>query len=108
MADRWEHDLASDGHTPESVRKRVERGALLERCPELVIPVLVLDAQQDYPDERRQMAERDMFVLSMGAAVQSFMVTAAAHGLGTAWVSSTTALLKKPVQSCSPPLMTWG
>ena len=89
MADRWEHDLASDGHTPESVRKRVERGALLERCPELVIPVLVLDAQQDYPDERRQTAERDMFVLSMGAAVQSFMVTAAAHGLGTAWVSST-------------------
>ncbi|MEI7655792.1 MAG: nitroreductase family protein, partial [Actinomycetes bacterium] len=89
MADRWEHDLAADGHTPESVRKRVERGALLERCPELVIPVLVLDAQHDYPDERRQMAERDMFVLSMGAAVQSFMVTAAAHGLGTAWVSST-------------------
>jgi len=89
MADRWEHDLAADGHTPESVRKRVERGALLERCPELVIPVLVLDAQHDYPDERRQMAERDMFLLSMGAAVQSFMVTAAAHGLGTAWVSST-------------------
>jgi coenzyme F420-0:L-glutamate ligase/coenzyme F420-1:gamma-L-glutamate ligase len=89
MADRWEHDLASDGLTPESVRKRVERGALLERCPELVIPVLVLEGQHDYPDERRKTAERDMFVLSMGAAVQSFMVTAAVQGLGTAWVSST-------------------
>ena len=89
MADRWEHDLAADGHTPESVRKRVERGQLLERSPELVIPVLVLDAQHDYPDERRQTAERDMFVLSMGAAVQSFLVAAAAHGMGTAWVSST-------------------
>jgi len=89
MRERWIADLRADGLADEAIAKRVARGDLLRHCPELLIPVLVLDGAHDYPDTRRRHAERDMFVLSMGAAVQSLMVSLAARGLGSAWVSST-------------------
>ena len=89
MAHRWRDDLRADGLASSAIEERIGRGDILSRCPELVIPVLVFENHHDYPDERRSLAERDMFVLSVGAAVQSFMISAAAVELGTAWVSST-------------------
>ena len=41
-----------------------------------------------YPDAARNNAERDMFLLSAGAAAQNMMVTLAAHGVGSAWIGS--------------------
>jgi coenzyme F420-0:L-glutamate ligase/coenzyme F420-1:gamma-L-glutamate ligase len=89
MADAWRADLVADGFTPESVERRLRRGDVLRGAPLLVVPCLVADAAHDYPDERRSAAERAMFVLSAGAAVEALLVGLAAEGLASAWVSST-------------------
>lgn len=89
MRDRWRADLASDGFDPEAIERRLKRGDLLRECPELIVPVLVMAGAHTYPDKRRSSAERSMFLLSMGAAVQSMLIALAADGLGAAWVSST-------------------
>ncbi|MBC2879200.1 MULTISPECIES: coenzyme F420-0:L-glutamate ligase [Streptomyces] len=89
MRDAWIADLRADGRSEESVAKRVRRGDLLRKAPYLVVPCLVMDGSHTYPDARRTAAEREMFVVAMGAGVQNFLVALAAEQLGSAWVSST-------------------
>lgn len=90
MADRWRADLAADGTASDVVARRIERSdAVLREAPVLLAPFVVLDGAHDYPDARRTTAERDLFVLSGGAALQNLQVVLAGHGLGAAWVSST-------------------
>jgi coenzyme F420-0:L-glutamate ligase / coenzyme F420-1:gamma-L-glutamate ligase len=89
MLDAWRSDLAADGFTPEQITRRVARGEPLRKAPLLIVPCLVADAAHAYPDARRTAAERTMFVVSMGAAVQNLLVALAIEGLGSCWVSST-------------------
>jgi coenzyme F420-0:L-glutamate ligase/coenzyme F420-1:gamma-L-glutamate ligase len=73
----------------EAIARRLARSdSVLGRAPALAVPFLSLSNADSYPDERRQQAERDMFVLSTGAAVQSFMLALHAQGLASAWLSS--------------------
>jgi len=96
MVDAWVADLRDDGFTDEQITRRTRRGELLRGAPLLVVPCLVTTGgAHDYPDERRSRAEREMFLVSMGAAVEKLLVTLAADGLGSAWVSST--MFCKPV-----------
>lgn len=89
MRDAWIADLRRDGKSEESIAKRVRRGEVLRGAPHLVVPCLVMDGSHTYGDARRDGAEREMFVVAMGAGVQNFLVALAGERLGSAWVSST-------------------
>ncbi|RSS76813.1 coenzyme F420-0:L-glutamate ligase [Streptomyces sp. WAC06614] len=89
MRDAWVADLRGDGRSEESIAKRVRRGDVLRNAPYLVVPCLVTDGAHHYGHERRDAAEREMFVVAMGAGVQNFLVALAGERLGSAWVSST-------------------
>ncbi|MET9698350.1 coenzyme F420-0:L-glutamate ligase [Streptomyces sp. NPDC006529] len=89
MRDAWIADLRRDGRSAESIAKRVRRGDVLRAAPYLVVPCLVTDGAHHYGHARRDAAEREMFVVAMGAGVQNFLVALAGERLGSAWVSST-------------------
>src|SRR5262249_47997014 len=69
--------------------RRVRRGEPLRRAPLLIVPCLDAEAAHRYPDDRRNAAEREMFVVAMGAAVQNLLVALAVEGLGSCWGSRT-------------------
>jgi coenzyme F420-0:L-glutamate ligase/coenzyme F420-1:gamma-L-glutamate ligase len=90
MRRAWTEDLTNDGLPAERIERRLARSdALLGAAPYLVVPCLVMEGAHAYPDERRRQAEREMFLVSMGAAVENLMVALTAGGLGSCWVSST-------------------
>jgi len=88
MLAAWIADLRRDQFTSEQIARRVRRGEPLRRAPLIIVPCLVSEAAHGYPDERRGTAERTMFIVSMGAAVQNLLVALAIEGLGSCWVSS--------------------
>jgi coenzyme F420-0:L-glutamate ligase/coenzyme F420-1:gamma-L-glutamate ligase len=89
MLSAWQADLRADGMTDQQIERRVRRGEPLRRTPLIIVPCLVADAAHTYPDARRSAAERAMFLVSMGAGVQNLLISLAAQGLGSCWVSST-------------------
>lgn len=89
MRAAWRADLTADGMPPERVERRVGRGDLLYGATEILLPFQILDGAHDYPDARRSGAERTMFTVAAGAAVQGLLVALAAEDLGSCWVSST-------------------
>ena len=99
MLAAWQTDLRADGFTAEQIARRVRRGEPLRRAPLIIVPCLAADAAHAYPDERRNAAERTMFVAAMGAAVQNLLVALAVDGLGSCWVSST--LFCQPVAAAA-------
>jgi coenzyme F420-0:L-glutamate ligase/coenzyme F420-1:gamma-L-glutamate ligase len=89
MRESWRTDLDSDEFTEEQIAKRLSRGDILYRAPEVVIPFLVPDGAHTYRDDRRNDCEKTMFTVAGGAAVQGLLVALAAEGLGSCWIGST-------------------
>nr|WP_085914854.1 MULTISPECIES: coenzyme F420-0:L-glutamate ligase [Pseudonocardia] len=89
LRERWRADLAGDGRPSDEIERRLARGDLLRRAPELVLAFRSREGMQDYPDAARTAAERDMFGVAGGAAVQALLVALAAEGLASCWVGST-------------------
>lgn len=89
MLAAWVADLRGDRFTEEQIARRTRRGEPLRRAPLIIVPCLVADAAHTYPDQRRNAAERAMFLVAMGAGVENLLVALAVEGLGSCWVSST-------------------
>ncbi|MFF0416347.1 coenzyme F420-0:L-glutamate ligase [Kitasatospora sp. NPDC004745] len=90
MLAAWQRDLRDlDGWDDARIARRTARGDVLRDAPYLVVPCLVMDGSHEYPDPRRATAEREMFTVALGAAVQNLLVALTGEGYGTAWVSST-------------------
>lgn len=82
MADAWRADLDSEGAGVHEIDRRVRRSReQIEEAPVLLVACLVLDEAREWPDERRRAAERDMFIQSLGAALQNMLLGAVERGL---------------------------
>jgi coenzyme F420-0:L-glutamate ligase/coenzyme F420-1:gamma-L-glutamate ligase len=89
MRSAWRADLRGDGLDEDRIDRRVARGDILYQATEVVLPFCVPDGAHDYPDEGRRSAERTMFTVAAGAAVQGLLVALAAEDIGSCWISST-------------------
>ncbi|WIX79681.1 coenzyme F420-0:L-glutamate ligase [Amycolatopsis carbonis] len=89
MRESWRADLSNDEFTPSQIEKRLSRGDILYRAPEVVIPFLVPEGAHTYRDQRRNDCEHTMFTVAAGAAVQGLLVALAAEDLGSCWIGST-------------------
>ena len=89
LAQAWREDLSTDGATPDVVARRLERSdSILRAAPVLLACFISTVGADDYADERRARAERDMFIAAAGGATQSLMIALAAQDVGSCWISS--------------------
>lgn len=90
MAEAWAADLRGDATAEHVIERRLRASdALLGEAPVLIVPAVRLRGAHSYPDEERASAEREMFLLSGGAAIQNLLLALHAQGLASCWVSST-------------------
>ncbi len=89
MGDAWRGDLAGDGVPGARIDELVAAShAKISRAPAIVLGCLTWDGLDRYPDETRQRAEWGMGLLSLGAAVENLMLTAAHLGYASCWVAA--------------------
>jgi coenzyme F420-0:L-glutamate ligase/coenzyme F420-1:gamma-L-glutamate ligase len=89
MAAAWRADLERDGVPEAVIARRLTRSeAVLGAAPLLIVPWVRFDGAHPYPDAERADAEREMFLLSGGAAIQNLLLALHAQGLASAWISS--------------------
>lgn len=90
MAAAWRADLERDGLPQDVIARRLAGSdAVLGAAPLLIVPWVRLAGAHPYPDAERAGAEREMFLLSGGAAIQNLLLALHAQGLASAWISST-------------------
>jgi len=90
MASAWREDLRRDGTAHEVIERRIAKSdALLGAAPVLIVPWLRFDGSHTYPDPERAAAEREMFLLSGGAAIQTLLLGLHAQRIASCWISST-------------------
>jgi coenzyme F420-0:L-glutamate ligase/coenzyme F420-1:gamma-L-glutamate ligase len=89
MGERWRADLAGDGVAPDRIDELVTAShAKVTGAPAIVLGCLTWDGLDRYPDEPRRRAEWGMALLSLGAAVENLMLTAADRGLASCWIAA--------------------
>lgn len=82
MADSWRKDLEAEGRTVHEIASLLEKSRLqVSEPPVVLLACITLDEARPWPDDRRRAAERDMFVQSLGAALQNILLAAEERGL---------------------------
>lgn len=83
MAAAWRADLEADAQPSEVIETSLARSRRqLTEAPLLLLACLEQENARRWPDRRRRRAERDMYVQSLGAALQNLLLAAHARGLG--------------------------
>lgn len=83
MAAAWRADLEADRQPSEVIERSLGRSRRqLTEAPVLLLACLEQERARRWPDRRRRRAERDMYVQSLGAALQNLLLAAHARGLG--------------------------
>ena len=82
MADAWRADLEAVETSVHDVQRLLARSKeQITGAPALLVACLELADAKEQGDERRRSAERDMFVQSLGAALQNILLAAVERGL---------------------------
>jgi len=82
MADAWRADLEREGESIHNIDKLLRRSRTqITASPALLLACLSLGDSRRWPDDARRLAERDMFMQSLGAALQNLLLAAADYGL---------------------------
>jgi dehydro coenzyme F420 reductase / coenzyme F420-0:L-glutamate ligase / coenzyme F420-1:gamma-L-glutamate ligase len=90
IAEAWREDLRRDATPEATIERRIARSdAVLGAAPVLIVPWVRFRGAHPYADAERSNAERDMFLLSGGAAIQNLLLALSAQGLASCWISST-------------------
>jgi F420 biosynthesis protein FbiB-like protein len=87
MATQWRTDLEADKVPAATIEAEIGKSRRrLLGSPAIVVGCVYLEPLDTYPDPLRQRAEHTMAAHALGAALQNMMLTAHAHGLGSAWM----------------------
>jgi coenzyme F420-0:L-glutamate ligase/coenzyme F420-1:gamma-L-glutamate ligase len=90
IAQAWRADLLADGTPEEAIARRIARSdAVLGAAPTLIVPFVRFAGAHPYADAERADAEREMFLLSGGAAIQNLLLALHARQIASCWISST-------------------
>jgi F420 biosynthesis protein FbiB-like protein len=82
MAESWRGDLDEAEASVHEIDRLVRRSRKqIEEAPALIVSCLEFDEAKHWPDESRKRGERDMFVQSLGAALQNILLAAGDFGL---------------------------
>jgi coenzyme F420-0:L-glutamate ligase/coenzyme F420-1:gamma-L-glutamate ligase len=83
MASAWRADLEAERQSSEAIERSLARSRRqIAEAPLLLLACLEQEGARRWPDARRRRAERDMYVQSLGAALQNLLLAAHARGLG--------------------------
>jgi coenzyme F420-0:L-glutamate ligase/coenzyme F420-1:gamma-L-glutamate ligase len=82
MSDAWRADLEGEERPVHEVARLLDRSReQITSAPVLLLACLFHEGARTWPDEARKLAERDMFVQSLGAALQNILLGLAERGL---------------------------
>jgi coenzyme F420-0:L-glutamate ligase/coenzyme F420-1:gamma-L-glutamate ligase len=82
MSDAWRADMEAAGQSVHTIAKLLGRSQRqLSEAPALLLACLSLAEARRWRDKARRLAERDMFVQSLGAALQNLLLATADRGL---------------------------
>jgi coenzyme F420-0:L-glutamate ligase / coenzyme F420-1:gamma-L-glutamate ligase len=89
MGKAWERDLEADGLSRSKIAGITGRShALLTGAPLLTVCCADVSRSHDYRDDRRRIAEWSLFAHSVGAALQTYMLSLAEDGIASCWISA--------------------
>jgi len=89
MREAWRADLERDRAPETTIARRLQGSdAVLGDAPVLIVPLIRFVGSHPYVDAEREDAERAMFLLSGGAAIQSLLLALHAQQVASCWISS--------------------
>lgn len=87
MGEKWQDDLSHDELSPRLIEGQLKGSRVrLSKARALLVVCMTQRDLDRYPDERRQLAERDMAVQAVGAAIQNLLLALHLNGLAACWM----------------------